>query len=226
MTDIKIFNGYGGQGQTCSSFSYRVPEDYYGKTAYLSITYIFNPLTEEATLSFANTGLYITKTHVSQSVVDANNNRSHGKTYVYEGTLQGGTIEVGLSGWERKTLTVMLIVKWCSDNSGGNFYYLGQGTAFSVASIPGYRNLTEANFIVVLDNSVGGNTYTSQDWCPGAINSYVRSVIITPKKTYNATTGLLQLDRGYYMYMPSEGYYDKTYQPYVYLYTGELKTIN
>lgn len=112
MTDIKIHNGYGGQGQSCPSFSYRVPEEYYGKTAYLSISYIYStPRSDAATLSFAHTGLDITKTHVSAQVIDADYGSVYGKSYVYEGILQGGTIEVGLSGWDRKNFTVMLVVK-------------------------------------------------------------------------------------------------------------------
>ena len=112
MTDIKIHNGYGGQGQSCPSFSYRVPAEYYGKTAYLSISYIYstrNATTE--TFSIAHTGLNVTKTHVSAQVTNADSEAVCGKSFVYEGILQGGTIEVGLSGWDRKNFTVMLVVK-------------------------------------------------------------------------------------------------------------------
>lgn len=112
MTDIKIHNGYGGQGQSCPSFSYRVPAEYYGKTAYLSISYIYstrNATTE--TFSIAHTGLNVTKTHVSAQVTNADSEAVCGKSFVYEGILQGGTIEVGLIGWDRKNFTVMLVVK-------------------------------------------------------------------------------------------------------------------
>lgn len=112
MTDIKIHNGYGGQGQSCPSFSYRVPEEYYGKTAYLSISYIYSTRNAtESKLSVAYTGLDITKTHVSATVANADDGAVCGQSFVYEGILQGGTIEVGLSGWDRKNFTVMLVVK-------------------------------------------------------------------------------------------------------------------
>lgn len=48
---------------------------------------------------------------MSTAVIDADYGSDYGKTWVYEGTLQGGTIDATLNGWDRKSLTVMVVVK-------------------------------------------------------------------------------------------------------------------
>ena len=112
MTDIQIYGKSAGQGGGNLSYSYRVPENFYGKTAYVLVTYTYSPVRAgDISLAFNHTGYDITKTHVSTAVIDADYGSDYGKTWVYEGTLQGGTIEVTLSGWDRKSLTVMVVVK-------------------------------------------------------------------------------------------------------------------
>lgn len=82
------------------------------------------------------------------------------------------------------------------DAANVKVYYLGYGTQFSAASIPGYRNMTADNFVIRPDftsftdsntnaftvGKAGGGTST------GRVNS---SVGVTLTKTYDASTGVL-----------------------------------
>lgn len=109
---MQIFSQSAGQATNTISYSYRVPEDYYGKSAYLLISYVYsNEAATSHKLNVALTGYEITNTIANQSVVRTDGGQPFGKTIIYEGTLRGGTIDVSLNGWDRDLLTVMLVVK-------------------------------------------------------------------------------------------------------------------
>ena len=66
-------------------------------------------------------------------------------------------------------------------------YDLGAGTEFDVTNIPGYKNLTVDNFIIVVSNiSVSTDVAGNKGWGNSAGN-------IVPAKSYDATTGKLVL---------------------------------
>ena len=110
FTDMFVYSNIAGQSISMPTQKYTVPEEYYGKKAFIFYSVSYDAGAQSGSNSLSTSGLLIETKHIDRSHTSSTVSAPYGTVKLYEGTLQEGTIVAKCSGWDRKLMALVIIV--------------------------------------------------------------------------------------------------------------------